>query len=222
MKPKAGQLVRLLNVPLEKSTAFHGLSSGKAHADALRDAWTINHGAAGREWVRWLADHQQEAQEAAVTARERWRGLIPESYGEQVHRVAERFAVMEAALLLSGHITGWDPQRCRDAIQHNFNAWVKEFGTGNKEHQQIIEQAEEFLNAYGMSRFAPLNYDPRDLPITELMGTTENASTTLCCFMYCPRRLKNTLLVATTKTPLRKFSMKPECLKSPPVVKTGR
>ena len=77
---------------------------------------------------------------------------------------------MEAALLLSGHITGWDPQRCRDAIQHNFNAWVKEFGTGNKEHQQIIEQAEEFLNAYGMSRFAPLNYDPRDLPITELMG----------------------------------------------------
>lgn len=174
MKPKAGQLVRLLNVPLEKSTAFHGLSSGKAHADALRDAWTINHGAAGREWVRWLADHQQEAQEAAVTARERWRGLIPESYGEQVHRVAERFAVMEAALLLSGHITGWDPQRCRDAIQHNFNAWVKEFGTGNKEHQQIIEQAEEFLNAYGMSRFAPLNYDPRDLPITELMGYRDN------------------------------------------------
>lgn len=170
IKPKAGQLVRLLNVPLEKSTNFHGLPSGKAHADALRDAWTAHHGTAGREWVRWLADHQQEAQEAAGAARERWRGLIPESYGEQVHRVGEKFAVMEAALLLAGHITGWDAQACRDAIQHSFNAWVREFGTGNKEHQQIIEQAEAFLNAYGMSRFAPLNYDPRDLPIPELMG----------------------------------------------------
>ncbi|BEM35534.1 hypothetical protein SME06J_42260 [Serratia marcescens] len=174
IKPKAGQLVRLLNVPMEKSTVFHGLPSGKAHADALRDAWTAHHGAAGREWVRWLAGHPQEAQEAAGAARVRWRGLIPESYGEQVHRVGERFAMMEAALLLAGHITGWDAQACRDAIQHSFNAWVKEFGTGNKEHQQIIEQAEEFLNAYGMSRFAPLDYDPRDLPISELMGYRDN------------------------------------------------
>ncbi|EBC2161495.1 DUF927 domain-containing protein [Salmonella enterica] len=171
IKPKAGQLVRLLNVPLEKSTVFHGLPSGKAHADALRDAWTAHHGAAGREWVRWLADHQQEAREAAFSARERWRGLIPESYGEQVHRVGERFAVMEAALLLAGHITGWDTQMCRDAVQHNFNAWVKEFGTGNKEHQQIVEQAEAFLTTFGFSRYLPYPAsDERDLPIKELAG----------------------------------------------------
>ncbi|MBE0150229.1 DUF927 domain-containing protein [Serratia fonticola] len=170
IKPKAGQLVRLLNVPMEKATVFHGLPSGKAHADALRDAWTAHHGAAGREWVRWLAGHQQEAQETTGAARERWRGLIPESYGEQVHRVGEKFALMEAALILAANITGWDTQACRDAIQHSFNSWVKEFGTGNKEHQQIIEQTEAFLNAYGQSRFAPLDYDPRDLPIPEVLG----------------------------------------------------
>ncbi|AKW15009.1 DUF927 domain-containing protein [Salmonella enterica] len=174
MKPKAGQLVRLLNVPLEKATVFHGLPSGKAHSDTLRAACMAHHGAAGREWVRWLADHQQEAREAADVTRERWRSLIPESYGEQVHRVGERFAIMEAALILAVHITGWDAQTCRDAIQHSFNSWVKEFGTGNKEHQQIIEQAETFLNAYGMSRFAPVEYDPRDLPISELMGYRDN------------------------------------------------
>ncbi|MFQ0859795.1 hypothetical protein AADB85_26790, partial [Escherichia coli] len=61
-----------------------------------------------------------------------------------------------------------------DAIQHNFNAWVKEFGTGNKEHRQIIEQAEAFLTAYGMSRFAPVNYDPASLPISELYGYRES------------------------------------------------
>ncbi|EMN7083925.1 DUF927 domain-containing protein, partial [Escherichia coli] len=168
VKVKAGQLVRLLNVPMEKATQFHEYSTGKAHADALKEAWTANHGAAGREWVKWLAGHQQEAKDTVRECRERWRNLIPESYGEQVHRVGERFAILEAALVLSGHVTGWAVQECRDAILHNFNAWVKEFGTGNREHKQIIEQAEAFLAAYGMSRFAPVNYDPASLPIPEL------------------------------------------------------
>lgn len=44
------------------------------------------------------------------------------------------------------------------------------FGTGNKEHQQIIEQTEAFLNAYGLSRFAPFPYSPADLPIKDLAG----------------------------------------------------
>lgn len=101
IKVKAGQLVRLLNVPMEKATQFHEYSTGKAHADALKDAWTENHGAAGREWVKWLADHQQEAKDTVRACRERWRNLIPESYGEQVHRVGERFAMLESALVLS-------------------------------------------------------------------------------------------------------------------------
>ncbi|HFP3851595.1 TPA: DUF927 domain-containing protein, partial [Escherichia coli] len=174
VKVKAGQLVRLLNVPMEKATQFHEYSTGKAHADALKEAWTANHGAAGREWVKWLAGHQQEAKDTVRECRERWRNLIPESYGEQVHRVGERFAILEAALVLSGHVTGWAVQECRDAILHNFNAWVKEFGTGNREHKQIIEQAESFLAAYGMSRFAPVDYDPTSLPISELYGYRES------------------------------------------------
>lgn len=169
-KAKAGQLVRLLNIPLSKAIHFQEYQNGKQHADALKDAWQHQHGAAGREWVKWLADHQQEAKDAVRAAEARWRSLIPADYGEQVHRVGARFAILEAALVLGEVITGWDTQTSRDAIQHSFNAWVREFGTGNKEHQQIIEQCEAFLNAYGMSRFAPLDYDPRDLPIHELYG----------------------------------------------------
>jgi len=169
-KVKAGQLVRLLNIPLEKAHQFHGTANGKAHADALKDAFQSHYGAAGRYWIKYLADHQQQAIAAVRTAEERWRSLIPADYGEQVHRVAARFAVLEAALLLGRVVTGWDEQECRDAIQHNFNAWVKEFGTGNKEHQQIIEQTEAFLNAYGLSRFAPLPYDSQGMPIRDLAG----------------------------------------------------
>lgn len=78
--------------------------------------------------------------------------------------------------MLSGHVTGWSVQECRDAVQYVFNAWIKEFGTGNKEHKQIIEQAEAFLAAYGMSRFAPVDYDPASLPISELYGYRDSGS----------------------------------------------
>ncbi|ACZ77248.1 protein of unknown function DUF927 [Dickeya parazeae Ech586] len=169
-KTKAGQLVRLLNIPLSKTARFHEHANGKQHADALKDACQQYHGAAGRAWIKHLADHPQQAIEAVRAAETRWRSLIPADYGEQVHRVAARFAVMDAALSLGRVITGWDEQAGRDAIQHSFNAWVREFGTGNKEHQQIIEQCEAFLNAHGLSRFAPLPYNPQDLPIRDLAG----------------------------------------------------
>ncbi len=170
-KTKAGQLVRLLNIPLSKAVRFHDHQNGKQHADALKDAYQHHHGAAGREWIKWLADHQQQAFDTVRECEARWRSLIPADYGEQVHRVAARFAILEAALLLAEDVTGWDAQTCRDAIQHSYNAWLREFGTGNKEHQQIIEQCEAFLNAYGFSRYQPYpNSCPRDLPIKDLAG----------------------------------------------------
>ncbi|HCJ1011539.1 TPA: DUF927 domain-containing protein [Salmonella enterica] len=170
IRAKAGQLVRLLNIPMEKSTVHHEHANGYDHARALRAAYTENYGATGRDWVKWLASHQQEAKDAVKAARERWSGLIPENYGEQVKRVADRFAILEAALIAGQYLTGWSEQASRDAVQHCFNAWVGEFGTGSKEQQQIIAQCEAFLNAYGFSRFAPLPYDPRDLPIKDLAG----------------------------------------------------
>lgn len=175
-KTKAGQLVRLLNIPLSKAMRFHEHQNGKQHADALKDAYQHHHGAAGREWIKWLANHQQQAIDTVRDCEERWRSLIPADYGEQVHRVGARFAILEAALLLGEVVTGWDAQTCRDAIQHSYNAWVREFGTGNKEHQQIIEQTEAFLNAHGLSRYAPLGYDPRDLPIRDLAGYRKKGS----------------------------------------------
>ncbi|HGI6375191.1 TPA: DUF927 domain-containing protein, partial [Klebsiella pneumoniae] len=63
-RTKAGQLVRLLNIPLSKAVHFHEHRNGKQHADALKEAYQHHHGAAGRQWIKWLADHQQQATEA--------------------------------------------------------------------------------------------------------------------------------------------------------------
>lgn len=171
IKVNAGQLVRLLNIPVTRPTQLHGYESGKAHADALKEAWKQNHGAAGREWIQYLSSRKQEAIEAYQKAKRRWQSLIPESYGEQVHRVTDRFAVIEAALIMGRVITGWEAQGCRDALQHIFSVWVATFGTGNKEIEQIKQQVEAFLNNYGFSRYLPYpNPDPRDLPVHKLAG----------------------------------------------------
>lgn len=170
-KVNAGQLVRLLNVPITKATEYHGYADGKAHADAMREACKANYGAVGREWIRLLASQKEASIEAVRAAERRWLGLLPNEASEQVRRVASRFAVLEAALLLSLSLTGWDAQECRDALQHSFNAWVNEFGMGNREAKAWVEQAEAFLQRYGDSRYLPYhNTDPRDLPIKDLAG----------------------------------------------------
>lgn len=170
-KVNAGQLVRLLNVPISKAAAYHGHADGKAHADAMRDACKDHYGAVGREWIKQLASQKEASSEAVRVAERRWLGLLPKEASEQVRRVASRFAVLEAALILSQPLTGWETLECRDALQHSFNAWVNEFGMGNREAKAWVEQAEAFLQRYGYSRYLPYqNADPRDLPIKDLAG----------------------------------------------------
>ncbi|CQG95544.1 DUF927 domain-containing protein [Yersinia enterocolitica] len=173
-KVNAGQLVRLLNVPITKATEYHGYKDGKAHADAMRDACKDHFGAVGRAWIKCLASQKEAAAQAVRDAERRWIALLPDEASEQVRRVASRFAILEAALLLSKHLTGWIEQECRDALQHGFNAWVNDFGMGNRESKAWAEQAESFLQRFGYSRYLPHpETDPRDLPIKDLAGYRE-------------------------------------------------
>lgn len=173
VKVNAGQLVRLLNIPIERAVELHECESGKHHADTIKVNCRANYGSAGRHWIEYLSAHKDEAREGYHAAQKRWNRLIPANYGEQVHRASDRFAMVEAALLTGRIITGWSEQDCRDAVQAVFNVWLAEFGTGNKEIEQIVEQATAFLNTYGMSRYAPLPYDERDMPVRDLAGYRE-------------------------------------------------
>ncbi len=173
VKVNAGQLVRLLNIPIERAVELHECESGKHHADTIKVNCRANYGSAGRRWIEYLSAHKDEAREGYHAAQKRWNRLIPANYGEQVHRASDRFAMVEAALLTGRIITGWSEQDCRDAVQAVFNVWLAEFGTGNKEIEQIVEQATAFLNTYGMSRYAPLPYDERDMPVRDLAGYRE-------------------------------------------------
>lgn len=126
--------------------------------------------------VEYLTQHQKVTITTIEEAKARWNGLIPKGAGAQLPRVAERFAILEGALIAATHLTGWTEQESRDAIQHCFNAWVAEFGTANKEHQQIREQTEAFLDRFGLNRYAPEPYTYDHSTISNLAGYRKDTS----------------------------------------------
>lgn len=155
-----GQLVRLLNIPVEKMQPknLHGYSTAGAHARALTRACNDNFGEVFREWITWLIRNRQEAENTTRQCLDKWQPAVAGRYPDspQVCRVADTFAVLEAALVLTRPFTGWDAVACRDAVVHVFASWVKDFGTHDKAQSQIISQATDFLMQYGRGRFATL------------------------------------------------------------------
>ncbi|PKE32916.1 DNA primase [Rahnella sp. AA] len=170
-KINAGQLVRLLNVPISKATQFHNHADGQAHATAIRSASITNYGAAGRAWISHLASQKEAATDATKHYERLWLAGLDPAVGEQVRRVAVRFSLLETALVLAERFTSWTAHESHDALQQSFNAWVCEFGMGNRESKACIEQAQGFLQRFGYSRYLPHpEADPRDMPVKDLAG----------------------------------------------------
>lgn len=201
-KINAGQLVRLLNVPISKATEFHGYADGKAHADAMKDGYQNNFGAIGREWIAYLAEYREQAVKIVRDSERRWLSLLPPEASEQVRRVASRFAILDAALRLSSDLTGWDESVSHDALLHSFNAWVSEFGMGNREAKAWVEQATAFLQQFGLSRYLPYpDSDPRDLPIKNLAGyRVTNRVTDVIAFHTWPTVFKDEIAAGANYT----------------------
>lgn len=154
---KAGQLVRLLNIPLTVASQFHELADGAAHARAITKAYQANFGAVGRTWLAWLVDNRKSVEDAFNAAQTRWGAITTaRNGGGQVGRVANSFAILEAALMLSLSLTGWRAEDCRAAVEHSFDSWLSNFGTGDREQVQLAEMVETFLLSQ-RSRFTDID-----------------------------------------------------------------
>ncbi|HBC2978477.1 TPA: DUF927 domain-containing protein [Escherichia coli O146] len=174
-----GQLVRLLNIPIAQMQPvnLHGHPTVGAHANGLVSACRENFGAVFREWVTWLIRNPSEAENIVHQHLDKWRAAAAEKYPDspQVCRVADAFAVLEAALILTRPFTGWDAAACRDAVVEVFALWVKDFGTHDKAQSQIISQATDFLMQYGRNRFATLTTDGKANAVTDQEASRMNA-----------------------------------------------
>lgn len=179
IKIHAGQLVRLLNVPITQAKSYHAFKDGKAHADHLNQSAKQHYGAIGRAWIEWLslAENRAELTACYDAIRAKWLNRLPDEASPQVQRVAGRFAVLETALTASAHLTGWHAEECAEAMTKAFNEWVNIYGLHSREEKQVIEQVNGWLLRNG-ARFIEYPFNPQQSEPKDTAGYKELANQT--------------------------------------------
>lgn len=160
-RTRAGQEVRLASLPADAGKGLgsfetlHGYPSSGALAEALEEAARLHHGAAGRAFVKHVAEQLEPiATRLHIAIKAMHDRLLAEATG-QVRRVAARFSLVAEALELASEIglTGWQPGEGRSAVFGCFDDWLSGYGLSNREEKQIIEQAEGWFALHAFGRF---------------------------------------------------------------------
>ena len=163
-RTKAGQAVRLLDIPAARRFGcfdeLHGMASGTALSDAIKRAAAQQHGRAGRALLERLTCDGRDM----AGMLERIKALPafnpPEAEGQD-KRAASRFALLALAgeLATEYGITGWPEGAALDAAVIGFQAWRAMRGGGNDERRQILDKLAGFLERHGDSRFSDWTAD---------------------------------------------------------------
>lgn len=159
-RQKAGQSVRLLDIPVARTFgAFDdlgGMSNGASLSDAIKRAATLHHGHAGRAFLQHLTHDDSDFS----LGLERFKSL-PEFTVEaiedgQLKRAAARFALIALAgeLATDYGVTAWPEGIAIAAAAEGFRLWQALRGSGNTERRQILEQLSTFIDRHGDSRFS--------------------------------------------------------------------
>jgi putative DNA primase/helicase len=158
-RTKAGQAVRLLDIPAARQFGcfdeLHGMASGTALSDAIKRAAAHQHGRAGRAYLERLA-HDERDMAALLERIKALPAFNPPDAEGQDKRAASRFALLALAgeLATEYGITGWPEQAALDAAVIGFQAWRSMRGGGNDERRQILDKLAGFLERHGDSRFS--------------------------------------------------------------------
>jgi uncharacterized protein (DUF927 family) len=143
--------------------AFETLNGRKTAGDlatALRDAASRYYGAVGAAWIHLLvSDRASLPHLLADGIRQFVKGVVPDSAGGQVERVARRFGLGAVAGEIATHygLTGWLEGEASQSARQCFAAWLESFGgTGDREERALLAQVKSFLEQHGTSRFEGL------------------------------------------------------------------
>jgi putative DNA primase/helicase len=161
-RAKAGQLVRLLDVPARRAFGawddLRGHATGQAFSDALRAATRRYHGTAGRAFLERLTRETRDLE----AFYERLKGLpdfAPAGADGQVRRAGARFALYALAgeLAVDYGVAPWPHMAATAAARTAFEAWRagRGSGNGNDEDGRILAAVAGFLDRHGDSRFSP-------------------------------------------------------------------
>ncbi|MEO7128814.1 MAG: DUF927 domain-containing protein, partial [Rhodoferax sp.] len=164
---KAGQSVRLLDVPAQRTygawDTLHQHASGTAFSDALKREAVTHYGHAGREFLEKLTrDHDVNFSDALDTIKA-WPEFQVQSDEGQAKRAAARFAILGLAgeLATDYGVTGWPKGAAITSAAAAFVAWqaLRGTGRGNLERDQVAERIVSFIERHGDSRFSDVDSD---------------------------------------------------------------
>jgi putative DNA primase/helicase len=183
-RPKAGQEVRLVDIPADAGKGFgifeelHGAASPGVFAEELRQATDRYYGASGREFLerltaRHTADPVGLAQLLRASRDDFLAAHLPDGASGQVRSVCSRFALAAAAgsLATAFGLTGWPDDEADRAAAACFRAWLDRRGTaGDHDVEAGIRQVIGYIEAHGSSRFDPAWDDKAERVVVNRAG----------------------------------------------------
>ena len=156
-KAKAGQQVRLLDIPADVGKGLgifdnlHGFANGSELARHLDQKTKHYYGLPIREFLRNItsSSNKKELIKNINSLSQNFiNGLSITNADGQVKRAANRFSLIAAAGALASilGITGWEEEEAIKAIKICFQDWLNSRGgTNSQEELQIISQVKEFF-----------------------------------------------------------------------------
>lgn len=162
IEAKAGQLVRILDVPVTGAygvfETLHGRESGGVLSDEVRNMAATHYGHAGPLFVgaliRNLADGLRLA-DLLSPLLDRFGRL-----GDQERRAARAFALCALAgeLAIEWGVVPWAAGEPTNAALHAFRLWRNQWGAPGRsaEHAGILRAVADFIDRHGDSRFSSI------------------------------------------------------------------
>jgi putative DNA primase/helicase len=164
-KARAGQLLRLLDIPADRGLGFGVFDNGGSQDDAgalsraIKGSASAAYGTAGPEFVRRIIAKSVTGDDVRALVSDFVKAECPAGADGQVERVAHRLGLVAVAgeLAITTSVVPWRAGEARQAAAWALKAWLSyRGGTEPAEVLQAIQQVRLFIELHGDSRFDPL------------------------------------------------------------------
>lgn len=165
---RAGQLVRLLDVPIDRGFGYDTFDNAGPDGDAgalaraFKVAATTAYGTAGPAFIRALIDNGVDGEAIRALVSEFVAAEVPRGADGQVDRAAQRFGLIMAAgeLAIAFGIVPWRASAAREAAGWALGQWIAgRGGSEPAEVRQAIEAVRLIIQQHGESRFEAIGGD---------------------------------------------------------------
>jgi putative DNA primase/helicase len=163
-RARAGQLIRLLDIPVSRAFGAFDLAGSDGDAAALAKACKLAavsaYGTAGPDFVRRLISEGVTGDGVRALVNDFVRAKVPARADGQIDRAAQRLGLIATAgeMATALGVTDWRPGEAREAAAWALAKWIEgRGGTGPAEVRQAIEQVRHFIDVHGDTRFDNLD-----------------------------------------------------------------